>query len=96
MLLEAYVMLLAARLPIWWHAKCCSVACKCLKINQAAYAACCMTPMLHAACNTPHATNTFFVKLPKLLQVSISPTFYEQLLRQNPFTKKLQTQIVNT
>jgi hypothetical protein len=26
--------------------------------------------------------------------VSISPTFYEQLLRQNPFTKKLQTQIV--
>jgi hypothetical protein len=29
-------------------------------------------------------------------QVSISPTFYEQLLRQNPFTKKLQTQIVST
>jgi hypothetical protein len=25
--------------------------------------------------------------------VSISPTFYEQLLRQNPFAKKLQTQI---
>jgi hypothetical protein len=25
-------------------------------------------------------------------QVSISPTFYEQLLRQNPFAKKLQTQ----
>jgi hypothetical protein len=24
--------------------------------------------------------------------VSISPTFYEQLLRQNPFAKKLQTQ----
>ncbi len=29
-------------------------------------------------------------------QVSISPTFYEQLLHQNPFTKKLQTQIVST
>ena len=29
-------------------------------------------------------------------QVSISPAFYEQLLRQNPFTKKLQTQIVST
>ncbi len=29
------------------------------------------------------------------IQVSISPTFYEQLLRQNPFAKKLQTQIVN-
>jgi hypothetical protein len=29
-------------------------------------------------------------------QVSISPTFYEQLLRQNPFAKKLQTQIVST
>jgi hypothetical protein len=28
--------------------------------------------------------------------VSISPTFYEQLLRQNPFAKKLQTQIVCT
>jgi hypothetical protein len=28
--------------------------------------------------------------------VSISRTFYEQLLRQNPFTKKLQTQIVST
>jgi hypothetical protein len=28
--------------------------------------------------------------------VSISPTFYEQLLRQNPFARKLQTQIVNT
>jgi hypothetical protein len=28
--------------------------------------------------------------------VSISPTFYEQLLRQNPFAKKLQTQIVTT
>jgi hypothetical protein len=29
-------------------------------------------------------------------QVSISPTFYEQLLRQIPFAKKLQTQIVRT
>jgi hypothetical protein len=29
-------------------------------------------------------------------QVSISPTFYEQLWRQNPFAKKLQTQIVST
>jgi len=28
--------------------------------------------------------------------LSISPTFYEQLLRQNPFAKKLQTQIVST
>jgi len=28
--------------------------------------------------------------------VSISPTFYEQLLRQNPFAKKLQTHIVST
>jgi hypothetical protein len=32
---------------------------------------------------------------PKVL-VSISPTFYEQLLRQNPFGKQLQTQIVST
>ncbi len=30
------------------------------------------------------------------LQVSISPTFYEQLLHQNPFAKKLQTLIVST
>ncbi len=29
-------------------------------------------------------------------QVSISPTFYEQLLRQDPFAKKIQTQIVST
>jgi hypothetical protein len=29
-------------------------------------------------------------------RVSISPTFYEQLLCQNPFAKKLQTQIVST
>jgi hypothetical protein len=29
-------------------------------------------------------------------QMPISPTFYEQLLRQNPFAKKLQTQIVST
>jgi hypothetical protein len=28
--------------------------------------------------------------------VTISPTFYEQLLRQNPFAKKLETQIVST
>jgi hypothetical protein len=28
--------------------------------------------------------------------VSISPTFYEQLLCQYPFVKKLQTQIVST
>jgi hypothetical protein len=26
----------------------------------------------------------------------MSPTFYEQLLRPNPFAKKLQTQIVST
>jgi hypothetical protein len=26
----------------------------------------------------------------------ISPTFYEQLLRQNPFAKNLQTQIIST
>jgi hypothetical protein len=30
------------------------------------------------------------------MQVSISPTFYEQLLRQNPFAKNLPTQIVST
>jgi len=30
------------------------------------------------------------------VQVSISPTFYEQLLRQIPFAKKLETQIVST
>jgi hypothetical protein len=29
-------------------------------------------------------------------QVSISPTFYEQLLCQNPFAKKLPTQMVST
>jgi hypothetical protein len=29
-------------------------------------------------------------------QVSISPTFHEQLLRQNSFAKKVQTQIVST
>jgi hypothetical protein len=29
-------------------------------------------------------------------QVSISPTFYEQLYHQNPFAKILQTQIVST
>jgi hypothetical protein len=29
-------------------------------------------------------------------KVSISPTFLEQLLRQNPFAKKLQTQISST
>jgi hypothetical protein len=29
-------------------------------------------------------------------QVSISPTFNEKVLHQNPFAKKLQTQIVNT
>jgi hypothetical protein len=28
--------------------------------------------------------------------VSISPTFYEQPLHQNPFAKKLQTQTVST
>ncbi len=28
--------------------------------------------------------------------LAISPTFYEQLLRQNLFAKKLQTQIVST
>jgi len=31
-----------------------------------------------------------------VVQVSISPTFYKQLLCQNPFAKKLQTQIVST
>jgi hypothetical protein len=31
-----------------------------------------------------------------LLLGPISPTFYEQLLRQNPFAKNLQTQIVST
>jgi hypothetical protein len=33
---------------------------------------------------------------PKGGQMSISPTFYEQLLRQNPFAKKIQTQIIST
>ena len=28
--------------------------------------------------------------------MSISPTFYEQLLRQNSFDKKLQTQFLST
>jgi hypothetical protein len=32
----------------------------------------------------------------KLTPVSISPTFYEQLLCRNHFAKKLQTQIVST
>ncbi len=32
----------------------------------------------------------------KVVLVSISPTFYEQLLCPNPFAKKLQTQIVST
>jgi hypothetical protein len=31
-----------------------------------------------------------------ILQVAISPTFYEQLLCPNPFAKKIQTQIVST
>ncbi len=34
--------------------------------------------------------------LGKLGLVSISPTFYSQLLCQNPFAKKLQTQMVST
>jgi hypothetical protein len=38
----------------------------------------------------------FFKSIGTCDQVSISPTFYEQLLRQNPFAKKLQTQIVST
>jgi hypothetical protein len=36
----------------------------------------------------------FITILNVIMLVSISPTFYEQLLRQNPFAKKLQTQIV--
>ncbi len=32
----------------------------------------------------------------QLTSLSISPTFYEQPLRQNPFAKKLQTQTVST
>jgi hypothetical protein len=36
------------------------------------------------------------IMLNVIILVSISPTFYEQLLRQNPFAKKLQTQIVST
>jgi hypothetical protein len=31
-----------------------------------------------------------------VILVSISPTFYEELLHQNPLVKKLQTQIVST
>ena len=54
------------------------------------------------------AENNIFLKLECFAQsfgllriliiglVSILPTFYEQLLRQNPFAKKLQTQIVST
>jgi hypothetical protein len=41
--------------------------------------------------------NVFFLFTPGMANlVSISLTFYEQLLCQNPFTKKLQTQIVST
>ncbi len=36
------------------------------------------------------------LRMDQIGQVSISLTFYEQLLRQNPFVKKLQTQIVST
>jgi hypothetical protein len=36
------------------------------------------------------------IMLDVVMLVSISPTFYEQLLRQNPFAKNLQTQIVST
>jgi hypothetical protein len=32
----------------------------------------------------------------QIKQVPISPTFYEQLLRQNPSAKKYQTLIVST
>jgi hypothetical protein len=42
-------------------------------------------------------SNALPTMLPLLTRglVSKSPTFYEQLLRQNPFVKKLQTQIVS-
>jgi hypothetical protein len=48
----------------------------------------------HAKTVTLPPGDIIFVQLACPL-VSISPTFYEQLLRQNPFAKKLQTQIVS-
>jgi hypothetical protein len=43
-----------------------------------------------------YGTHAGTYKVENSAQVSISPTFYEQRLRQNPFAKKLQTQIVST
>jgi hypothetical protein len=43
-----------------------------------------------------NSLNIYVTCLACIAQVSISPTFYEQLLRQNPFAEKLQTQIVST
>jgi hypothetical protein len=37
----------------------------------------------------------FFFFFVYYVLVSISPTFYSQLLHQNPFAKKLRTQIVS-
>ncbi len=48
-----YATLLTARLYFGLHAKCCSVACKHLKIILATDAGCCMTPIgLAAWCMT--------------------------------------------
>jgi hypothetical protein len=43
-----------------------------------------------------HIRGVSLLQGPEYYQVSISRTFYEQLLHQNPFAKKLQTQIVST
>jgi len=43
-----------------------------------------------------HQQSLYKIEEEETLQVSISPMIYEQLLHQNPFAKKLQTQIVST
>lgn len=64
---EAFTIPLTACLYFGWHAKCFSMACKHLTIMQATKAACCTTPMSHAARNMPYATIIYFMKLSKLL-----------------------------
>ena len=56
---------------------------------------------IHTADTQPNDTNQndiiyIIIEIVEIHLVSISPTFYEQLLHQNPFAKKLQTQIVST
>jgi hypothetical protein len=57
-------------------------------------------PGFHVEPYGPHPVGNFKVKTGGQdsigVLVSISPTFYEQLLRQNPFAKKLQTKILST